>query len=104
MKKIKMPQGYEEKETLWVEVFGMKHGKKKKIEIDCHIRTVEGWEFAGCNVDTGMPISIMAQMVKNGLIVEEGVTAPEKSIPPLPFFRELKKRGFLIDMDREHVV
>ncbi len=104
MKNIKMPAGYREKESLWVEITGMKHGKEKKVEIDCFVQSMEGWEFAGSNVDTGMSISIMAQMIKQGLIVEEGVTAPEKSIPPLPFFKELDRRGFHIYMNKKHLV
>lgn len=104
MKRIKMPLGYKEKETLWLEVIGEKHGKKKKIEIDCIVQSLPGWEFAGSNVNTGMTISIMAQMVKKGFIVEEGVTAPEKSIPPLPFFKELDRRGFHIYLNRKHIV
>ncbi len=104
MKNIKMPSGYREKESLWVEIIGRKHGKEKKVEIDCFVQSLEGWEFAGSNVDTGMSISIIAQMIKQGLIVEEGVTAPEKSIPPLPFFKELDKRGFHIYMNKKHLV
>ncbi len=54
------------------------------------------WEDATCNVDTGMPASIMAQMVKNNTILERGVFAPEFVIPHQPFFAELAKRKIYV--------
>ncbi|MDP1695970.1 MAG: saccharopine dehydrogenase C-terminal domain-containing protein [archaeon] len=92
LKQLKMPEGYKEKENLWVDVYGTKNGKKKKILMECLVPTLKGWEDAGCNVDTGLPASIMAQMIKDGTIKERGCFAPEGIVPPEPFFAELRKK------------
>lgn len=96
LKKIEIPKGYKEKENLWVEIEGKKDGSSKKILMECIVPTLKGWEDAGCNIDTGFPASIMAQMVKNGVIKEKGSFAPEKVVPPLPFFKELKKKKMIV--------
>jgi lysine 6-dehydrogenase len=44
--------------------------------------------------DTGFPLAIAAVMHGRGEIPGVGVQAPEEVVPPEPFFRELKKRGF----------
>jgi saccharopine dehydrogenase-like NADP-dependent oxidoreductase len=44
--------------------------------------------------DTGFPAAIAAVMHGRGEIPGVGVQAPENVVPPEPFFRELKKRGF----------
>ncbi|MGA8037705.1 MAG: saccharopine dehydrogenase C-terminal domain-containing protein [Candidatus Acidiferrales bacterium] len=44
--------------------------------------------------DTGFPLAIAAVMHGRGEIPGSGVQAPETVVPPEPFFRELKKRGF----------
>jgi saccharopine dehydrogenase (NAD+, L-lysine-forming) len=44
--------------------------------------------------DTGFPAAIAAVMHGRGEIPGIGVQAPENVVPPEPFFRELKNRGF----------
>ena len=92
LKRIKVPEGYKETENLWVHIFGKKDGKKKEIKMECVINTLKGWEEDYTNIDTGMPISIIAQMIKKGIIKEKGVFSPEGVVPPEPFFKELKRR------------
>ena len=96
LKHLKYPKGYKEKEDLWVTIYGKKNGKDKVIKMNCVVPTLKGWEDAGCNIDTGMPASIMAQLVKKGLIKERGAFAPEAIIPPEPFFKELRKRKMVV--------
>ncbi len=96
LKNIPIPEGYKEKEDLWVDIYGKKNNKKKRIKMQCVVPTIKGWEDAGCNIDTGMPASIMAQMVKNGIIKERGCFAPEAVVPPQPFFEELSKRSMKV--------
>ena len=60
--------------------------------MECIVPTLKGWEDAGCNIDTGMPASIIAQMIKEKIINEPGSYAPEAVVPPEPFFAELRKR------------
>lgn len=92
LKRIKVPKGYKETENLWVHTFGKKDGKKKEIRMECVINTLKGWEEDYTNIDTGMPISIMAQMIKKGVIKEKGVFSPEGVVPPKYFFKELARR------------
>lgn len=92
LKRIKTPKGYKEHENLWVEL----NNGKKKIKMECLVPTLKGWEDAGCNIDTGMPASIMAQMIFKNMISEPGSYAPEDIVPPEPFFKELAKRNMKV--------
>ena len=92
LRRLPVPEGYTEKENLWVKIFGIKNGKEKVVEMDAVAGTLPGWEEHTCNVDTGMPVSITAQMIKNGIIKEPGMYSPEFIVPPQPFFEELGKR------------
>lgn len=96
LKRLKIPKGYTEKENLWVKLIGKKDGKNKEILMECIVPTLKGWEDAGCNIDTGMPASILAQMIKTGIIQERGSFAPEAAVPPEPFFKELRKRKMIV--------
>lgn len=96
LRKLPKPEGYTEKENLWVHVWGEKDGKPHEVLMECIVNTLPGWEDAGCNIDTGMPASIMAQMVKNGIVTARGSYPPGPVIPVQEFFRELRKRGMTI--------
>ena len=91
-----IPDGYTEKEDLWVTIEGKKNKQNKKIRMQCVVPTLDGWEDAGCNIDTGFPASIMAQMIKNKTISMKGSFAPEAVVPPKLFFDELRKRKMII--------
>jgi len=91
----KMPEGYEEKEVLWVDVIGKKTNERKEIFMECIAGTLPGWEFAGCNIDTGLPTSIIAQMIIKKRIKAWGSFAPEAVVPHEEFFKALRER----DMD-----
>lgn len=99
LKRIPFPKDYEEKEVIWLDVFGKKDDKEKNIKMEALAETLPGWEDATCNIDTGMPASIAAQMVLKGEISEKGVFTPESVIPPEPFFEELGKRKIFIYKD-----
>ena len=93
LKDLKYPKGYTETENLWVHIGGKdSNGKKKKISMECIVPPLKGWEWAGCNIDTGMPASIIAQMIHEGKITEPGSYSPEFIVPPWPFFHELHRR------------
>jgi saccharopine dehydrogenase-like NADP-dependent oxidoreductase len=64
--------------------------------MECLVPPLKGWEDAGCNIDTGMPASIIAQMILNKNITEPGSYSPEDIIPVEPFFKELKKRNMKV--------
>ncbi|MDP2672867.1 MAG: saccharopine dehydrogenase C-terminal domain-containing protein [Nanoarchaeota archaeon] len=103
LKKINRPKDYKETEDIWIKVYGKSGRKPKKIEMDCLVKTLKGWENYGSNLNTGMSISIMAQMLNKNLIKKAGITAPEESVPPMPFFKELKKRKIYVYKDNKIV-
>jgi len=86
------PKRYREREDLWVRVTGLRNGRKRTMRMDCLAPTLKGWEEHGCNIDTGLPCSIMAQMVREGIITATGSRSPEFFVPVKPFFEALAKR------------
>lgn len=92
LRRLSVPQGYEEKECLWLKIFGKKDGKEKKVDMDCVAGTLPGWEENTCNIDTGFPATILAEMMLKEEILERGMFTPEFIVPPEPFFAELGKR------------
>lgn len=73
-------------------VTGIKDGVEKEITVECVIRTSEKWGFMAGALDTGVPPSIVAQMICNGQITERGAFGAEKGVPALTYFKELSKR------------
>ena len=79
-------------DVLRAEVTGTKDGIEKEIAVECVIRTSEKWGFMAGALDTGVPPSIVAQMIYNGEITERGAFGAEMCVPPIPYFKELAKR------------
>lgn len=96
LRTIPRPADYTEKENLWVNIIGDKDGQQKQMTMECLVDTLPGWEDAGCNIDTGMPASIIGQMIKSGVIAERGSFAPESIVPHKTFFSELRKRSMSV--------
>lgn len=96
LKDLEPPEGYKEKENLWVWIDGKHNGRRREILMECLAHTIKGWEDAGCNIDTGIPASIMARMIKEGIIKKPGSYAPEGIVPPNIFFKELAKYKMVI--------
>jgi saccharopine dehydrogenase-like NADP-dependent oxidoreductase len=92
LRRIPVPQGYSEKENVWLKVYGEKNGEKLVAEMDAVAGTIAGWEDATCNIDTGFPTSILAQMIYRGEVAERGLFSPEFIIDPEPFFRYLGEK------------
>ncbi len=98
--RLPKPENYSEKENLWVEISGK--DKKENIKItrmECIVMTLPGWTDAGCNIDTGLPASIIAQMILDGRIKVRGSFAPDMAVPTDEFFKELKKKGMIVSQD-----
>ncbi|MBI2628987.1 saccharopine dehydrogenase NADP-binding domain-containing protein [Candidatus Pacearchaeota archaeon] len=93
---IKPVEGYEETEDIWVRMKGVKNRRKQEKNFDCLIHSLKNWPGVGSDVGTGMPISIISQMLKNNLITTSGVYAPEAIIPSEIFFKELAKRKIYV--------
>lgn len=98
--RLPKPENYNEKENLWVEVSGKDKGGAIKItRMECIIVTLPDWNDSGCNVDTGLPASIIAQMILDGRITVRGSFAPDMAVPTEEFFKELKKKGMTVFQD-----
>lgn len=96
LQRLPMPDGYRETENLWVHVDGQAGRTRKHIRMECIVPTLPGWEDAGCNIDTGFPASIIAQMIHDGRIRKRGSFAPGAVVPIAPFFSALRDRGMTI--------
>ena len=92
LKRMKHPRGYKEWENIWVLIKGSHQRRRKCIMMECIVPPLKGWEDAGCNIDTGFPASIIAQMIKSGDINKVGSFAPEGVVPEKLFFKELRKK------------
>lgn len=99
LRNLPFPSGYTEKENLWVKVTGIKDGEQKEMLMETIVNTLPGWEDAGCNIDTGMPASIIAQMIKDRRITARGSHAPGPVVPTQEFFKELRRRGMVVYQD-----
>jgi len=97
--RLPRPENYSEKENLWVEISGKKDDDIVITRMECIVFTVPGWTEAGCNIDTGLPASIIAQMILDGRITARGSFAPDMAVPTDEFFHELKKRGMTVYQD-----
>ncbi len=103
LKRLRMPAGYTETENLWVEITGRKDRKQKTILMECIVPPLKGWEDAGCNIDTGFPVSIIAQMIKHRVITKSGSFAPEAIVPEKRFFQELRKKKLGVYEDGKRI-
>jgi saccharopine dehydrogenase-like NADP-dependent oxidoreductase len=79
-------------DVLRMVVQGKKDQMEKEIVVESVIRTSEKWGFMAGALDTGVPPSIVAQMIEKGQITARGVCSPEQCVPPIPYFKELEKR------------
>ncbi len=95
--RLPRPDGYNERENLWVEVSGKDaEGSIKLVKMECLVSTLPGWVDAGCNIDTGLPASIIAQMIFDGRVSVRGSFAPDNAVPTMEFFSELRKKGMIV--------
>ena len=79
-------------EVLRAVVKGTRRGRKKTVIVDAFFRSNPEWCFGAGDLDTGVPPSIVAQMIAKGAIKERGVLAPEQCVPVKEFLKELRKR------------
>jgi lysine 6-dehydrogenase len=81
-------------EALRVVVRGEKNKKPVALAMEMWAQHTVRPQLSAVARDTGFPAAIAAVMHGRGEIPGVGVQAPENVVPPEPFFRELKKRGF----------
>jgi lysine 6-dehydrogenase len=75
-----------------VEVRGRKNGRKVECRIESIVRPHSRWKVSAGALDTGVPASIIAQMIAQGQIKERGVYPPETCVDPEAYFKELASR------------
>jgi saccharopine dehydrogenase-like NADP-dependent oxidoreductase len=83
-------------EYLRVELKGIKDGRKQARVVYCKAVTNKKWNISAGSWDTGVPPSIVAQMLLKKQIDARGALPPELCIPQKIFFQELQKRNIEI--------
>lgn len=88
-------------DVLRVIVRGWKDDQPVQLMAESVIHPHPEWKIAAGSLDTGVPLSIVGQMLANRLITKPGVLCPELVVPPEPFFEELRRRGINVRMNAE---
>jgi len=81
-------------DMLWVEAKGKIAAKPISATAQSIVLPKRGVS-AGA-LDTGVPLSIVGQMLARGEIRSPGVFCPEIAVPAAPFFKELEHRGIQV--------
>jgi saccharopine dehydrogenase-like NADP-dependent oxidoreductase len=76
-----------------VDVLGTRNGHDELHIVESLVRPHPRWKSSAGALDTGVPPSIVAQMMAKNEITARGVLNPEQCIDPRPFFEALAKRG-----------
>jgi saccharopine dehydrogenase-like NADP-dependent oxidoreductase len=83
---------------LVIEIIGERSGREVKCTYRTHHPPADEWGGESAYFkNVGVPLSIGASMIMDGLGKGEGVIAPELALPPQPFFGELAKRGITVE-------
>ena len=65
---------------------------------ECVVRPHPAWQAGSGQLDTGVPPSIVAQLLAAKVIDQPGVLAPEDAVPPGPFLAELAARNMEVTL------
>jgi len=79
-----------------VDVIGEKDGESVKCTYDLAYKYHERYKTSALAYLTGVPLSIVSQMLAKGEIQERGVLPPETAVKPEAFTAELAKKGVQI--------
>ncbi len=80
-------------EVIRVDVIGTKNGRNILARLETTVFSHKEWKVSCGALDTGVPPSVVAQMICRGEIKSTGVQAPEACVPAQRFFDELALRG-----------
>jgi saccharopine dehydrogenase-like NADP-dependent oxidoreductase len=80
-------------DVLRVDAVGRRAGHRETARAEMTVLPHLAWKVAAGSLDTGVPLSIAAQMLAARKITEPGVLCPETAVAPDPFFAELARRG-----------
>jgi lysine 6-dehydrogenase len=97
----RLPQaaGTEDIECLRVVLRGERDGRPVSITAESVINPDPKTGLGAGARDTGIPPSIVAQMIAGGEIAERGMFAPEDIVDPDVFFARLKERGITYSVE-----
>jgi lysine 6-dehydrogenase len=101
-------------EAIWVRVRGRRagpsgdpalaprEGPEHPVPVDvlaeCVVRPHPRWQAGAGQLDTGVPASIVAQLLGHKVIERPGVLAPEDAVPPEPYLAELASRNMKVTL------
>lgn len=85
-------------ESLVVVLRGTRSGDPTEVRVEEVSPPNLRYQVGGADANTGIPPSIVAQMIARGEIDAVGVKAPEEVVPPEPYFRELRERGMYLNV------
>jgi saccharopine dehydrogenase-like NADP-dependent oxidoreductase len=88
-------------EVLRVVVSGEEKGRPVTYTLDAFADADPKRGLSAVAIDTGVPPSVVAQMVARGDIRERGVYPPETCVEPGAFFAEIGRRGMRVSVSRE---
>jgi saccharopine dehydrogenase-like NADP-dependent oxidoreductase len=86
-------------DVLRVDVSGRRGGKAASARAEMTVLPHPKWKIGAGALDTGVPLSIVGQMLARREITDPGVLCPETAVPDAPFFRELERRGMWARFD-----
>jgi saccharopine dehydrogenase-like NADP-dependent oxidoreductase len=98
-------------EAIWVRVRGRRAGRSgdpalaprdlpAPVELlaECVVRPDPAWQAGAGQLDTGVPPSIVAQLLGHRVIDRPGVFAPEDAVPPERYLAELARRHMQVEL------
>jgi len=88
-------------DALRVEVSGRRGGRASAARAEMIVLPHAAWNLAAGSLDTGVPLSVAAQMLADGTVSESGVLCPETAVPPDAFFAQLARRGMEVRWSSE---
>lgn len=83
-------------DVLRVQAKGIRNGKIVETTGESIVLPHPKWNIAAGALDTGVPLSIVGQMLATGEIGTPGVLCPETAVPADRFFQELSRRSINI--------
>jgi saccharopine dehydrogenase-like NADP-dependent oxidoreductase len=83
-------------DVLRVDAVGRRGGRAARARAEMVVLPHLGWGIGAGALDTGVPLSIAAQMLADRRIAAPGVLCPETAVPADPFFAELERRGMKV--------
>ena len=83
-------------EVIRVDVGGANEGQEKTVRLEAIVKSDSAGNVSSGALDTGVPPSIVAQMILDGTIARKGVLAPENCIPHSQLFQQLEKRNIKV--------